>query len=71
VEAGFLFSQQQECDMNENQVKGAVKDATGKVQEKVGQATDNQSQEAKGLGKQVEGKTQKAAGDVQDAVKKP
>lgn len=57
--------------MNENQVKGAVKDAAGKVQEKVGQAIDNKSQEAKGLGKQVEGKTQKAAGDVQDAVKKP
>lgn len=57
--------------MNENQVKGAMKDAAGKVQEKVGQATDNRSQEAKGLGKQVEGKTQKAAGDVQDAVKKP
>jgi len=56
--------------MNENQVKGSVKDAAGKVQQKFGEATDNASQQAKGMEKQVEGKTQKTAGDVQDAVKK-
>ncbi|MBA3479404.1 MAG: CsbD family protein [Lautropia sp.] len=54
--------------MNKDQVKGSIKDAAGKVQEKVGQTTGNRDQEAKGLGKQVEGKTQKTVGDVKDAV---
>lgn len=57
--------------MNSNQIKGAVKDAAGKVQRKVGEATGNGTQEAKGAARQVAGKTQKAAGDVQEAVKKP
>jgi uncharacterized protein YjbJ (UPF0337 family) len=56
--------------MNSNQVKGAVKDAAGKVQRTVGEATGDRSQEAKGAARQVAGKAQKAAGDVQDTVKK-
>ncbi len=55
--------------MNKDQVKGAVKDAAGKVQEKVGQAVNSPTQEAKGLQKQAEGKTQKTYGDVKEAVK--
>lgn len=55
--------------MNKDQVKGAVKDASGKVQEKAGRVTGNQEQESKGLGKQAEGKTQKTVGDVKEAVK--
>jgi len=54
--------------MNKDQVKGSIKDAAGKVQEKVGEATGNREQEAKGLNKQVEGKTQKTVGDVKEAV---
>jgi uncharacterized protein YjbJ (UPF0337 family) len=54
--------------MNKDQVKGAVKDAAGKVQEKVGQATGDRDQEAKGAGKQVEGKAQKIVGDVKDVA---
>jgi uncharacterized protein YjbJ (UPF0337 family) len=54
--------------MNKDQVKGSVKDAAGKVQEKVGQSTGDKDQEAKGLNKQVEGKTQKTVGDVKDVV---
>ena len=57
--------------MNSNQIKGAVKDAAGKVQRKVGEATGNGTQEAKGAARQMAGKTQKAVGDVQEAVKKP
>ena len=53
--------------MNKDQVKGAVKDAAGKVQ-KFGEKTNNPEQESKGAGKQVEGKTQKAVGDVKDAI---
>ncbi|MEJ5151129.1 CsbD family protein [Comamonas sp. MYb396] len=55
--------------MNKNQVAGAVKDAAGKVQQKVGEVVNSPEQQAKGIAKQVAGKTQKAAGHVQEAVK--
>ncbi len=55
--------------MNKDQVKGAVKDAAGKVQEKTGEIIGSKEQQAKGLAKQVEGKTQKSVGDVKEAVK--
>jgi uncharacterized protein YjbJ (UPF0337 family) len=54
--------------MNKDQVKGTVKDAAGKVQEKVGQSTGDRDTESKGLGNQAEGKVQKTVGDVKDAV---
>ena len=56
--------------MNTDQVKGAVKAAAGKVQQKAGEAVGSTSQQAKGLEKQVEGKVQKAVGDVKNAAKK-
>ncbi|MDZ4760025.1 MAG: CsbD family protein [Alphaproteobacteria bacterium] len=55
--------------MNENQMKGAAKDAAGKVQKAVGDLTDNPKHQAEGIGKQIAGKAQKAVGDVQDGVK--
>ena len=55
--------------MNKDQVKGAVKDAAGKVQEKTGDLVGSHKQEAKGLAKQAEGKTQKAVGDAKEAIK--
>lgn len=55
--------------MNSNQIKGAAKDAAGKVQRKVGEVTGNTSQQVKGAAKQAEGKAQKALGDVQDAAR--
>lgn len=55
--------------MNKDQVKGAVKDAAGKVQEKAGEMVGSQKHEAKGLVKQAEGKTQKAFGDTKEAIK--
>ncbi len=54
--------------MNSDQVKGAVKDAAGKVQRKAGELIDSPSQQVKGAAKQVEGKTQKAAGDVREKL---
>lgn len=56
--------------MNSNQVKGAVKDAAGKVQRKAGEAVGSTEHQAKGAAKQVEGKGQKAVGDVQESAKK-
>lgn len=54
--------------MNSDQVKGAVKDAAGKVQRKAGELIDSPSQQVKGAAKQVEGKTQKAVGDVREKL---
>ena len=54
--------------MNKDQVKGSIKDAAGKVQRKVGEATGSTEQQVKGANKQAEGKTQKAVGDVKEAV---
>ena len=56
--------------MNSNQIKGAIKDATGKLRRKVGEVTGSTRQQVKGAVEQVQGKTQKAAGDVEDAVRK-
>ena len=55
--------------MNSDQVKGAIKDAAGKVQQKTGEVTGNQSQQAKGLTKQAEGKVQKNVGDAKEVLK--
>ncbi|MCY7308644.1 MAG: CsbD family protein [Rhodoferax sp.] len=55
--------------MNKDQVKGAMKDAAGKVQQKTGEIVGSQKQQTKGLVKQMEGTTQKAVGDVKEAVK--
>jgi uncharacterized protein YjbJ (UPF0337 family) len=55
--------------MNKDQIKGTVKDAAGKVQQKTGEAINSTSQTTKGLAKQAEGKTQKAFGDAKEAAK--
>lgn len=54
--------------MNTDQVKGTLKDAAGKVQEKFGELIDSPEQEAKGIAKQVEGTAQKKAGDLKEAI---
>lgn len=55
--------------MNKDQVKGTVKNTTGKIQQKVGEVIDSNQQQAKGIKKQVEGKVQKAAGDIKENIK--
>ena len=55
--------------MNRDQVKGRMKEAEGKVQKEVGDATDSPEDQAKGLGKQAEGKIQKNVGDAREDVK--
>ena len=56
--------------MNRNQMKGAVKNVAGKVQQKVGELTGNKTQQAKGVAKQVQGKVQRGAGNVEEALDK-
>ena len=58
-----------ENDMNRDPIKGKAKDVAGKVQQKVGEATDSPGQQVKGMAKQVEGKVQKGVGDAAEAVK--
>jgi uncharacterized protein YjbJ (UPF0337 family) len=55
--------------MNKDQAKGAVKEATGKVQEKAGELIGSPRQQAKGLAKEVEGKAQKRVGDAKETIK--
>ncbi len=55
--------------MDKDQVKGNIKDAVGKVQEKAGKMTGSQEHERKGVQKQAEGKTQEAWGDAKEAVR--
>ena len=55
--------------MNTDQVKGALKEAAGKVQEKTGELINSPEQRAKGMAKQVEGATQKNYGDAKENIK--
>ncbi|HSX50738.1 MAG TPA: CsbD family protein [Cellvibrio sp.] len=52
--------------MNKDQVKGSVKQAAGKVQQKTGEALGSEKHQAKGAAKQAEGKIQKGYGDLKD-----
>ncbi len=55
--------------MNTDQIKGALKDAAGKVQQKTGELIDSPEQQAKGIAKQVEGTAQKNYGDAKEKIK--
>jgi uncharacterized protein YjbJ (UPF0337 family) len=55
--------------MNKDQIKGAVKNAAGKVQQQTGKVIGSTEQQVKGVVKQAEGQTQKAFGDVKEVIK--
>lgn len=55
--------------MNKDQVKGSVKQAAGKVQQKTGEVIGSEKQQGKGIAKQVEGKIQKSVGDLKERNK--
>lgn len=57
--------------MNNDQLKGSLKVAAGKLQERVGKATGSRKQQARGLVKQAAGKVQKGYGGVKQALKAP
>jgi uncharacterized protein YjbJ (UPF0337 family) len=52
--------------MNKDQVKGTVKQAAGKVQQKTGEVIGSEKQQVKGAIKQVEGQVQKGIGDLKE-----
>ncbi len=55
--------------MNTDQVKGAVKEVVGKVQQKTGEILNSPEQQVKGAVKQVEGNVQKNYGDAKEHLK--
>jgi uncharacterized protein YjbJ (UPF0337 family) len=56
--------------MNRDQVKGRMKEAEGKVQQKAGKAAGSLKHQVKGAAKQVAGKVQKNAGDARSGAEK-
>jgi uncharacterized protein YjbJ (UPF0337 family) len=56
--------------MNRDQVKGRMKEAGGKLQQKAGKASGSLKHQAKGLAKLGAGKVQKNAGDARDDAEK-
>ncbi len=56
--------------MNRDQVKGRMKEAGGKMQQKAGKASGSLKHQAKGLVKQGTGKLQKNAGDARSNSEK-
>lgn len=54
--------------MNSDQVKGNLKEAAGKVQQKAGELVDSPKHQAEGVEKQAEGKVQQKVGDVKEAA---
>jgi uncharacterized protein YjbJ (UPF0337 family) len=56
--------------MNSDRVKGAAKNAAGKIQQSVGKVVGSKLQEAKGLRKQAAGKLQERLGEEREAAKK-
>lgn len=54
--------------MNSDQLKGRVKDVTGKAQRKLGEAIGSTDQQVKGALNQAEGKAQKAVGNFRAAA---
>ncbi len=54
----------------QDKAKNAVEKGTGKIKEKVGQATDDKSLEAEGRGDQAKGDLKDAGEKVKDAFKR-
>jgi len=56
--------------MNKHQVKGAAKEAAGKVQRKAGTAASSRKHEIKGGARELAGKAQRAYGDAQEGARR-
>lgn len=56
--------------MNKQQIKGAAREAAGKVQKNVGKATANGTMAMKGAAKELAGKAEKAVGNAKAGAKR-
>jgi uncharacterized protein YjbJ (UPF0337 family) len=55
--------------MNKDQVKGAAKEAAGKVQAQAGKVLGNKEQQVKGHVREAQGKAQHVVGDAKKMAK--
>ena len=55
--------------INNDQIKGTLKEGLGKVQKTVGKVIGSGEQRAKGIEKEVEGKAQKNIGDAEERAR--
>lgn len=55
--------------MNKDQIKGAAKEAAGKLQRKAGELVDSPAHQIKGAVKEVAGKLQQRVGDAKQDLK--
>lgn len=55
--------------MNKHQIRGAAKEAAGKVQKKAGKATANGTMAIKGAARELAGKAEKSFGDAKSDAK--
>ncbi len=58
------------CPVNEDQVKGKVKQVSGQVKETTGKVVGNKSLENKGKVQKTIGKVQESVGDIKEDIKK-
>ena len=57
-------------DSTKDKIKGNVEQASGKVKEKVGEATDDPNLQDEGTGEKVKGKVQEKVGDIKKVFEK-
>jgi uncharacterized protein YjbJ (UPF0337 family) len=55
--------------MNEDRMKGSMKEAKGNIKEAAGKAMGDEKLKREGQADQVEGKIQNAVGGIKDAIK--
>jgi uncharacterized protein YjbJ (UPF0337 family) len=55
--------------MNEDRMKGSMKEAKGNIKEAAGKATGDEKLKREGQADQVEGKIQNTVGGIKDALK--
>ena len=55
--------------MDKDEVKGKMKDVSGRAERQAGEWTGDKETEARGAARQAEGKAQKTAGKIKDDVK--
>ena len=58
------------ADSSKDKVKGKVNEASGKVKEKVGEATNDPKMQDEGTAEKVKGKVQKKVGDIKKVFEK-
>jgi uncharacterized protein YjbJ (UPF0337 family) len=56
--------------MNEDEVKGKMKDVVGRAERKLGKVTGNLKTEARGVARQAEGKVQEIFGKAKATIRK-